>query len=600
MTPEEANTVMHQALRAQSANRYEEACALYERIRKNFPRHAGLLNNLAAAKRALGDVGGAISCLEEAIAVDPRLPGARVNLLKLYLGAERAEKLVPCPEDEFWQEAVDADMARRIGAFFFKRLEFGYAADYFQRAVNLDKDDGENLRRLGRCLIELSSYNEAAAAQRRALSMKPNDTGLMVDLVRSLLALHLIRRDDALWEEARDLLSRTLEVEPDHPEANFQSGLMLEEEGDFEGAAIYFQKTVKMNGDHLSALTSLTANRAFDPPQQMIDKMLELAESDRFPPGNRSRAFQTAGKRAEESENYDDAFVYFSRANALSPANEPYDPDAHQAYVSALIESYPPGCLESLNYDDAYPSTDRFVFIVGMPRSGTTLLEQILASHPDIAGGGELTYFVSLPHGPKALHDVNGRHVPEWDQRWRPEFLAEIAQEFSEFTSAISPTALRVIDKMPFNFLQVGAIAAALPKAVFLYAHRTPQDVGVSCFVEAFNADMPFAQTLDGVGHYLKQHARIIDHWRDVVGERFITVSYEALLDDFEPQATRALNAIGTDWHPACATYFETKRSVRTPSKWQVRQPLYKNSIDRWRRYESHLGPMLKHLTGSQ
>jgi hypothetical protein len=232
-------------------------------------------------------------------------------------------------------------------------------------------------------------------------------------------------------------------------------------------------------------------------------------------------------------------------------------------------------------------SSDRPVFIVGMPRSGTTLAEQILASHPEVFGAGELPFWNSAA-GVYARARDGGED--------EGGVLNRLAQEYLSLLATLSPRTRRVVDKMPANFLYLGLIHAVFPQAKIIHLWRHPIDTCLSIYFQNFGAAHPYANDLTDLAHYYNEYVRLMDHWRRTLPtDAILTVSYEALVDDAETWARRMVDFIALPWDPACLEFHRNGRTVNTFSKWQARQRISKASVDRWRRYESFIGP-LRHL----
>jgi hypothetical protein len=240
--------------------------------------------------------------------------------------------------------------------------------------------------------------------------------------------------------------------------------------------------------------------------------------------------------------------------------------------------------------------SDRPIFVVGMPRSGTTLIEQVLASHPDIHGAGELTLLdeaLDRVLGPGAARGGGASQAPSLSA----DDLAALGRAYVEGVAAIAPASLRVVDKMPFNFRHAGLIALALPNARIIHCRRDAIDTCLSCYARKFVEGVDFAYDLGELGLYHRGYQRLMDHWRAVLpAERFIEVDYEAVVGGLETEARRMIAFCGLLWDEACLAFHQTRRDIRTASAAQARQPIYRTSLERWRPYEGHLRPLLSVL----
>jgi hypothetical protein len=257
----------------------------------------------------------------------------------------------------------------------------------------------------------------------------------------------------------------------------------------------------------------------------------------------------------------------------------------HAAFDRTLLRKKPRGLR-----------SDAPVFVLGMPRSGTTLIEQILASHPAVHGAGELTDFSRLAN---RICDARGkiRRFPEDAAKLTGKELAGLGEAYLARLRALAPDASRITDKMPANFVYVGLIHLALPQARIIHVRRDPRDTCLSCYSKLFSAPQDFTYDLAELGRYYRQYDRLMGHWRKTLpAGRMLEVRYEDVIDDLETWARRIVDHCGLDWDPACISFHEARRPVRTASASQVRQPIYRTSEGRWRKYENDLEPLLTAL----
>jgi hypothetical protein len=247
--------------------------------------------------------------------------------------------------------------------------------------------------------------------------------------------------------------------------------------------------------------------------------------------------------------------------------------------------------IERLSGEGVSDSTP--IFVLGMPRSGTTLTEQIIASHPDVYGAGELHYLLEI-----SQRAVAGAAFPSNLRQLDRELLTAWGQEYLSALKRHAPEAARITDKMPQNFQMLGLIHLMLPNAKIIHVKRNPVDTCLSCFTMHFAAkSVKYSYDLTELAHFYVGYAELMEHWRNVLPENaFLEVQYEDVIQDVEGQARRLIDYCGLEWDNACIAFHENKRVVRTASVAQVRKPVYKSSVERWRRYEKHLGPLLDAL----
>jgi hypothetical protein len=339
------------------------------------------------------------------------------------------------------------------------------------------------------------------------------------------------------------------------------------------------------------ALIGLAQTRKYsegDPEIALIDNALA-----QLPPNNPRREVlhNSAGKIFNDIGRFDEAFYHYQQAKVLAGAN--FDMESYCAKIDMFIQTFTPMFfLERLEFGN---SSETPVFVVGMPRSGTTLVEQIISSHPSVYGAGELVHMriladsLSPPSATPKLFPVAVKSMTKASS-------FKLAAEYLQVLNHHSASAIRIVDKMPHNFELLGFITLLFPNARIIHARRNPMDNCVSCFMNWFNGSHGYNTDLTKLGTYYRQYARLMDHWRKTLRLRMLEVDYQEMVNDQEGQSRRLIEFLGLEWDPRVLTFYETERSVQTISRWQVRQPIYKTSVSRWRAYEKYLGPLKEAL----
>jgi hypothetical protein len=297
------------------------------------------------------------------------------------------------------------------------------------------------------------------------------------------------------------------------------------------------------------------------------------------------------GKAYEDRHEFDRAWHYYSTGNSRQRAEVAYDPVLTEATNSRLVKVFTAEFLSSrphVGHPDPAP-----IFIMGLPRSGSTLLEQILASHSQVEGTSELPYLGRVATWLNR-NRADGINYPEAVRELKPENFAALGQDYLAYAQMHRRSgAPRFIDKMPNNFPNIGFLALILPNARIVDARRHPLDACLSCYRQLFAKGQNFTYDLTEIGEYYLQYQRMMDHWAAVLPGRVLTVQYEEVVSDFEPQVRRLLDFCGLGWEDACLRFYESDRPVRTPSAEQVRQPIYDRSIGHWRNYAQHLDELI-------
>jgi Flp pilus assembly protein TadD len=462
----------------------------------------------------------------------------------------------------------------RLGVALEKMGNTGGAIVAYDRATQLLPSQTEAWFRAGALVYTLGRREEAIGCFRRAAA-----TGGETSFGRLGKARALLTEDRN--QEAEQVLRRTVARDPRNAMAHDLLGNLLSEFGRFDEARQCFERAI--------AIAPLLAGCYYDlvrcRPVTSDDGLLERMEAALATPGleaaQRVRLHLALGKAADDLGDYGMAMQHFDAADAVRRDSLSFDSAAFAVEIDNLIARCTPELIArapELGSSDATP-----VLIMGMPRSGTTLVEQIVSNHPEVGAGGELHFWNERG---AAWH---GSGASGTESR----FLAQAATDYLSLVRAIAPKAARVTDKMPFNFLWAGLIHMAFPRATIIHCRRAAVDTALSIHQTHFHPSLAFPTGGAELVMYFRSYQRLIDHWRSVLpADRFIEVDYEELTRAPEPVIRRIIAACGLAWHDACLRPESNPRAVRTPSKWQARQPIYRNSVARWRRYEPWLGPL--------
>jgi tetratricopeptide (TPR) repeat protein len=511
------------------------------------PCDASIQHDLGLALLEIGRVPEAVGALQQAVAVDPRYAGA-------------------------WF---------RLGIALEKLGELGPAVQAYDRATGLAPSLTEAWFRAGALVHMAGHRDEAIGCFRRAAATGPKTRFGRLGAARALITQE---RDD----EAERVLRKAIAVDPDNALAHDLLGNLLAEWGRFDEAHACFIQAV--------TLAPLLAGSYYDlvrcrPVTRAEPWLLERMESALVTPGLEAgqcqRVHLALGKAADDLGDYARAMRHFDAADALRPGSGRFDAaafDAEAGRIIARCSAVLMGRAPEFGCSDATP-----IFIIGMPRSGTTLVEQIISSHPDVSAGGELNFWNE--HG-AAWHQEReagtaGAATPD------PQFLRQAATHYLRLLRSIGRKSARVTDKMPFNFIWAGPIHLAFPRATIVHCRRAPIDAALSIHQTLFHPDLAFPTGGAKLVAYFRSYQRLTDHWRRVLpAGRYLEVDYEGLTGAPEPTIRRIVEACGLAWNDACLRPHLNPRAVRTPSKWQTRQPIHRNSVERWRHYQPWLGPL--------
>ncbi len=536
--------------------------------------HAHQTVQRALALRRAGKLAEALPAFREAIALAPEnaLLHHDFGLSLVRLG-RFAEAVVPLQQ----AAALKPNFAEAYYQLGFALQALGQeqpAIAAYRRAVSISPKLTDAHNRMG-CLLQLAARHDEAKAAFRNGHAAGRRTPLGVVCEARLLAL------EENHAAAAECLRQGLARYPNDLELITTLGSVLTFAGDLEGAAAQYEKAIPIAARHqiLPLVSLVQLRRITEKDRALLSRMEELSRAPGLTDVSRMELFFALGKSSNDLGDYEGAMRYFDAANEIRRTFAKFDRRNMQQQVDRIISQCGVDDLR-LRAEDGCPD-ETPVLVLGMPRSGTTLVESILSSHPQVTGAGELTFW--MDHA--AASDREGPAAVSREAR------ASLAADYSALLRSYSKDALRVTDKMPFNFLWLGVITAALPKARIVHCRRHPIDTCISIYSTNFQVRRGFFATRSDLVFYYRQYERLMDHWRHVLpADRFTEVTYEELIANRESETRRLINFCGLSWDDACLAPELNQRIVKTASMWQVRQPVYTSSVARWKRYEPWLG----------
>ncbi len=570
----------------------DEAEALFREALDCNPDSAAAHANLANARLALGRLEDAVAGYDRALALDPHHAEANFGLASAFHALRRHEDAIPCYQRAL---AVDPDYAEAsygIATALQALNRHDQAIGFYEKALAVDPDFAEANFGIATALQALNRHTRAIAFYEKAVAVAPDYVEANDGLGTALQALD--RHDDAI-----PLYEKALAIRPGNGVTHNKLGVALEQIGRLDEARLAFERAIGLEPRNTGFYRNLFDTKKIAAGDRHLAALQALAQDAATLPGDdRIQLHFALGKALADMGEHQRSFDHFLEGNALKRRQVEHDEAAamrmferiRAVFGTALMRSKArqgdPSCLP--------------IFILGMPRSGSTLIEQILASHPKVLGAGErldlrdaLNSFgeaasVTLPF-PEVFVVATGEEL-----RWLGTGYLD---RLKTATSGAADLWQRITDKMPANFRLVGLIHLALPNARIIHTCRDPVDTCLSCFSTLFAGDQPFAYDLGELGRYYRAYSSLMDHWRGVLPQGVILdVQYEELVADFEPQARRIVAHCGLEWHDACLAYDKTARPVKTASSAQVRRPIYRSSVGRWRPEADMLKPLLDGL----
>jgi len=447
-----------------------------------------------------------------------------------------------------------------------------------RKAIALNPKHADPHSNLGSSLLQRGQFYEAETSLRHALSLKPTDLTARSNLGQALVLTGKL-------DTARTEFAKVLRVAPRNEEALCGLGFLERSDGNFVEAESMFRRALEADPKAARAWAGLAGlRRMTEKDSQWLAGAEQAAASTTNAPDEATIRF-AIGKYFDDLGQYPQAFKNYQRANELlKPLAPAYDADVHARFVDDLTRVYSRQAIA----DAKAGGTDstRPVFVIGMPRSGTSLTEQILASHPAVAGAGELRFWNDVVRHDEAL--VRRQLLPQQTRQ-------KIATDYLATLKRHCPDAEYVVDKTPLNADYVGLIHSVFPNARFIHMGRDPIDTCLSCFFRQFTLAVNFSFDLTDLASYYTEHARLIRHWREVLPPgTMLDVPYEELVSGQEQWTRKILTFLGLEWDERCLKFNETQRPVVTASYWQVRQRIYGSSVQRWRNYSKFVGPLRK------
>jgi tetratricopeptide (TPR) repeat protein len=530
--------------------RLEAALTDYRQASGLAPGRADILNNLGGCLRDLDLHAEALACYDRLLALNPALAESHSNRGLVLQNLGRFEEALAAAETAIAIKPGLADAWRERGA----------------------------------ALLELSRVDDALASVDEALARDPAHADAHVTRGRILMEMGRPQAASASFE-------RCLALKPGHVDARLGLAMLAAEQGRFTEAEAMFEAILLDAPGNVGSLHGLSGVRKYVAGDPLFAAIADRLRDGRLTAEQREKLHHGYAKICNDAGRFDDAMAHFAMSKQCRPSR--FDLARHRAGHAALRQLFTPAFFASrkgFGLADARP-----VFVVGMPRSGTTLTEQILSAHPAVRGYGELQ---DLPQLSKALGGGLGN----------PEIFCQalaaldagatvrLAERYLEAYRDADPKLQRLVDKRPHNYELLGLIALLFPQAKIIHCRRNAMDNCLSMYMQDFNLGHGYNRDLATLGLYYLAYEELMAHWRAVLPLPIHDCVYEDTVADLEASARGLVDFLGLPWDAACLDYHAQERQVRTPSQWQVRQPVYRSSVEAWRRHESHLGPLKKVL----
>jgi len=645
---------LQQAMELHQRGRLEEAERLYRQVLRRAPGNADALHLCGMALFQQGDAERGGAMVEQAIARAPQSGAYRYTLGEIRRTQARTEAALRCYDAAIRRAPGKADAHFQRGNALLELGRAQEAAQAFRRALELRPKDAEALNNLGNALAAAGEPDSAIDAYQAAAEASPADAGIWANLGEALLArgrhaeaegalrAALERAPDLLptalslarllsetgrpseavallqaqvarhendaqalcdvgqalivleaYEPAQALFRRVLKNMPEDGTATAGLAACLQHLGRFDEAAALHRRVIEAHPGSGGAHFALANNRAFEPDDQYLSRLREQVADEALDAHTQVQLYFSLGRFEEARGDHDAAFAAYDAGNRLHASEHPFDEAAFREHFERIRAVFDREFFEA--HAGMGVASDLPVFVLGMPRSGTTLVEQIISAHRQAFGAGELSHIRRLGRSlPSEL--ASNEAFPECARGLTAAAAKALGQRYVDGLRERAPQALRVTDKLPFNFVWLGLIAVLLPRAKIVHVKREPADTCLSCYFQLFDEGMRFAYDLTALGHVYRLYDALMAHWREVLPLPMLEVEYEALVADQEAQSRRLIDFIGLPWDERCLEFHRAERGVRTASFWQVRQPLYRSAVGRWQAYAPHLDSLMQAL----
>ena len=576
--------------------RFGEAARLCGQVLGLQPHNAMAHHISGSVQQCLGNHDAAIASYRTAIALDATLAEAHYflgNILQMTGQARDAA--------ESYRKAVELkpdylEALSNLGAVLMALHRFGEAKHILERAYRLYPDCAQVLCNLGDLVLTEDDFEKARFYAKSALKTDP----------RFFDAHHLlgkICRQQGDYGGTLKHFRRALEIQPNNENLIGSMAEILEKRGQFDEARELLQPLIRRGSTNPLVLKAYSAlSRNLGEERKAVRLLENTLRQERMDISRKISLHSELGKQYDRLQDYPRAFEHYRQANLLErelklqPGGRPGTGFPAVREIDGWFERFGADYWKRLPRSTT--GSERPVFVVGMPRSGTTLTEQILASHPAVHGAGELPDIPDLAAklGERGMGADRFRHLANLGK----QELDSAARQYLRTLKARSPGALRVVDKMPTNFWYLGLISLLFPNARIIHLKRDPRDTCLSMYFQRFGATMTFTTDLGELAAYHSAYARTMKYWESVLDIDTLEIQYEELVDDQERVIRRMIDYCGLDWDDRCLHFHETSRDVHTPSYDQVRQPMYRKSVGRWKHYEAQLAPLISALGLSQ
>ncbi|MGI9233480.1 MAG: tetratricopeptide repeat-containing sulfotransferase family protein [Woeseiaceae bacterium] len=578
--PDEAEFYNMSGETYRALHQYDVAIARYEKALALRPDFAGAHNNLGNTFVEMRRFEDAVACYQKSIAIDPGFPMSHNNLGIALKELGRSQEAIAHHKQAIAIMPAYAEAHSSLGNALEALGRPEEAISHHEQALAIRPDFAEAHSNLGNSLKELGRVDEAITHYKQALEIQPGFAMAHYNLGIAL---------DEMGQpaEAASCYERALAINPDYAEAHHNYANTLDELGRREDAVTHYEQALAIKPDYAEAYRNLSRINADQKKISAVEKLLEdpsLSESDAI------HCHFALGNIYHKLKNFNKAFEHYDRGNTLKRNSLSYDSHDFTSYVDRLIDTYSESYFQAISACGSASTLP--VFIIGMPRSGTSLVEQIVSSHPQVHGAGELASLGRYEKSIAAQFEDTTTY-PECMPQCYESVATEFSDKYLDELRRYSHDAQRITDKMPDNFMRIGLIKTLFPDARIIHCRRNALDTCTSNFLNYFAIGNEYSFDLDDLGKYYLDYDRLMAHWDGLFSSKILTVQYEELVMQQEEISRQLVEYLGLEWDERCLNFYENQRPVHNFSSMDVRQPIYERSIDRWKIYERQLARLI-------
>ncbi len=511
---------------------------------------------------------------------DPRL-NADLGNLCTHFGAN--DKAIQHFEISIQQEPYNPEYLALLGIALLKTSDSPMARESFSKALALNKDETAALYGMGIILFGEGKYQESIDFLQRVLKHRSKDTNVLRNLSEAWKNL-------GDYEKAQEFLDKAIKLNPKDEQALTDLGTLLAETGQNDTAQKHYEQMIRNKIGVGTAYANIARLKNFSSKDQVYIGKVAKTLDQGMPPQQRYLIHYALAKMHDDCQQYDDAFDQFRKANLLQ--KEPYDSKHDLNWQKLVAKAFTRKSIDklaSIGHESDLP-----VFIIGMPRSGTTLLERIIASHELADGAGELLEMPNILH--QIIDEKNPETASAIENRLQKDEMRSYAEHYLSVLSKNREGAKRVVDKLPGNYMSVGLIASLFPNSTIININRNPLDTCLSCYFQAFEA-VRWSNDLKDIVATYRIYRDYLEYWKSILpAGQILEIQYKTLVENSAEESKKVLEFCGLDWNPDILDFHEKESTIRTASRWQVRQPIYKSSSMRWKNYAPFINDLAQDL----